>query len=696
MGRKDDSGLMSAALVILVAISIAGAAAHAGGKLQGSSSEDGNWPSYGRTQDATHFSPLARIDRSNVQRLGLAWWLDLPIVGRPGVPLAVDGVLFFSNAFSEIEAVDAAAGIRLWHFEPQPAVAVAAGDRLKPGWGVRGIGYWDQKIYTAAQDGRLFAIDAHTGKQLWAIQTTSPDSGLYVTGPPTLFNGKVIIGNAGADASAVRGYVTAYDATTGRQLWRFYTVPGDPAKGFENEAMAMAAKTWKGELWKQGGGGAPWNAITYDPDFNRIYVGTGDGGPWNQKIRSPGGGDNLFICSIVALDADTGRYLWHYQTTPADTWDFDGANEIELATLTIAGKPHRVLMQAAKNGFFYVVDRETGKLLSAQSFTTVTWATGIDLKTGRPIEVPGARYLSDKAPVRPFGNGGHGWQPMSFSPQTQLVYIPTTDVPSVYDDHGIDTKHWKYKPGLNFDPGNTLPSSFPKTDLPPLGSLQAWDPVAQKRVWSVPQQSPSNGGALSTAGMLVFQGQGDGRFIARAADTGKSLWSFDAQDGIVTAPITYLAGGRQYVALVTNFGGSAGVLGQMSSQMGWDYRSEHRRVLAFALGSNRRLPPAAPRQRSPRADDPAFVVDAAKAEAGAGVYLRKCFVCHGLAVVAGGTAPDLRRSSIPLSAAAFSAIVQKGGLVGRGMPRFQELTDADIEELRHYIRREVRATDTPD
>jgi quinohemoprotein ethanol dehydrogenase len=651
-----------------------------------------NWAAYGRTFDDNHFSPLSEINESNVARLKLAWEIDVPREYTTyGAPLAVDGVLYYPMGLSVIQAVDAQTGRELWRYDPE--VAVVAGERMRVAWGPRGLAYWNGKIYVGAADGRLIALDAATGRLAWSVQTLPQGSGLSINGPPRAYNGKILIGNSDSDASQARGFVTAYDAENGKQVWRFYMMPGDPKDGFENKAMEMAAKTWKGEMWKKGGGGAAWNALTYDPELNRVYIGTGNGGPWNQKILSPGGGDNLFLCSILALDADTGEYIWHYQTTPGDTWDYDSAMDIELATLKINGRNRRAILHAPKNGFFYVIDRDTGKLISAEPYTKVTWASRIDLATGRPVENPEARYTDKPAVVWPFGNGGHTWQPMSFNPKTGLVYIPTTELPGYWDDQGIDLKSWKHSGHVNLDNGidmTAAPPAMPKNGER-VGFIQAWNPMTQKQVWSVLQVSPSNGGITSTGGNLVFQGQADGKFVARSATTGKELWTFDAQNGILAPPITYLVNGRQYVTVITGFNGPAGIFGLVSAQFGWDYRTQLRRVLTFSLGEKASLPHAPTKEPVVAINDPSFKVDPTKAHRGAELYVYHCFNCHGANVIAGGVAPDLRASQVPLSPAAFDAVVREGALVRQRMPKFSELTSADTEAIRHYIREQARA-----
>jgi quinohemoprotein ethanol dehydrogenase len=647
--------------------------------------EPDDWPGFARTSSAQHFSPLTDINAGTVSRLGLVWSFDIPgVVLAASTPLEVKGVLYFASGYSVVRAVDAATGKLLWAYDPK--VAAVAGEKLRKGWGIRGIAYSDHKVVVGTQDGRLIAIDAGTGKLAWSVMTIGKDDQRYITGPPMTFKDKVMIGHAGADVGAVRGYVTAYDIRTGKQAWRFFIVPGNPKDGFENDAMKTAAATWSGEWWKFGGGGTAWNSMTYDPELNRVYVGTGNGAPWNQKIRSPGGGDNLFLCSIVALDADTGKYLWHYQVNPAETWDYNAVMDIELATLTIDGQSRRVLMEAPKNGFFYVIDRDTGKLISAEKFVKVTWAERIDLTTGRPVETDNARYQSGETLIWPGGAGGHNWQPMSFNPQTGLVYIPAIEMPGYYNDKGIDLAHWQPEPGMvpnigiNFGLADDVPTTAGE------GLLLAWDPIKQKAAWRVPLRGIWNGGTATTAGNLVFEGRADGQFAAYAADTGKLLWSFDAQTGIVGAPISYQARGRQYVSVLAGYGGAGAAFGTLSSQFGWDARMQPRRVLTFALDGSARLPDAPARHRVVPVNDPTFVADAGREEIGGTDYAKNCFFCHGAAAISGGSAPDLRKSSAIVSQDTFKAIVQSGALLSVGMPRFDNLNDAQLEGIRAYLR----------
>ena len=687
------AGAATAALTLAMGLITASAdaptqAAPRSATLIADEADGANWPAFGRTYSETHASPLTQITIDNVSRLGLAWSLDLPgITNGATVPLAIDGTIFFTVGQSIVHAVEATSGKLLWRHDPE--VAKYAGRKLRITWGPRGIGYWEGKIYVGTTDGRLLALDAQSGREVWSAQTVAPDNELTITGPPRIFNGKVIIGNAGSEFGANRGYVTAYDAETGKQAWRFYIVPGNPADGFENAAMEMAAKTWTGEWWKFGGGGQAWNAMTYDPQFNRVYIGTGNGAPWNRKIRSPGGGDNLFLCSIVALDADTGEYAWHYQTTPGETWDYNSAMDITLATLPVNGEPRPVILHAPKNGFFYVIDRATGKVLSAEKFGKVTWAERVDLETGRPVEAPGARYETEPALIWPSTMGVHNWQPMSYNADTGLVYIPTLEMASLFDDRGVDPKTFAMQ-STKLNVGLVMPVGDAPKDAGK-SALLAWDPRKQQAAWEVPTPGLWNGGTMTTAGGLVFQGQSDGRFNAYAADSGQLLWSFDAQMGITGAPITYTANGKQYVTLVAGWGGSApAFFGSLAAQHGWQARVHPHRLLTFTLDGKAKLPPTPPPAMVTPVDDPDFVVNDAKAQAGGVLFAQRCIVCHGLGAVAAGYAPDLRASPVPLDSEAFTQVVKQGSLELRGMPRYGELTAEELETLQHYLRARAR------
>jgi quinohemoprotein ethanol dehydrogenase len=638
-----------------------------------------DWPGYGRTFGELHYSPLAQIKQPNVRDLGLAWYMDLGQENSVTQPIAVAGVVYFATGHSLVHAVDALSGKLLWLYDPR--AAEAAGPNLRLGWGSRGIAWWNDKIYTATQDGRLIAIDAKTGKPLWSVETFDKDSPRYISGAPRVFDGKVVIGNAG-DFGIVRGYATAYDAETGKMLWRFYTVPGNPANGFESDALKMAAKTWSGEWWKDSGGGTVWNSIAYDPDSNTVYLGTGNGYPYNARVR--GEGDNLFVCSIIAVDATSGSYKWHYQINPADAWDYDAANDIQLAELLIAGKPRKVLMIAPKNGFFYVIDRDDGKLISAEPFAKVTWASRIDLQTGRPIENPEARYPNGTvATIWPSGMGAHGWLPEAYSPRTKLVYIPVIEIGMTMSDKGIDLKNWHDPADHTIGMAADLKLDA-EDPLQGTGSLLAWDPERQKAVWQVQHPTYANGGVLATGGDLVFQGTVEGKFSAYSAKTGRLMWIFEAQAPLIGPPISYSVHGKQYITVLTGLGTTLGVMGPLLEKYGIDPRTQARRVLTFAIGAKAELPG---RSAVPTVvEDSSFHADRLSVVAGAAIYNRRCVGCHGALAVSATHAPDLRRSSVILSSQAFATVVRDGAMVRGGMPRFDELSDRDRDDLREYLR----------
>ena len=611
-------------------------------------------------------------------------------------PLVVDGTLYFTGTMNVIRAVDAATGKLLWEYDPKVADEIRG--KRRTGWKHnRGISFYEGKLFAATWDGRLFALDARTGKELWMVRTFDIDRALYITGTPKAFNGKVLIGNGGTESGPTRGWVTAYDAETGEEAWKFHIVPGNPADGFENEAMEMAAKTWTGEWWRHGGGGNAWHGFTYDPEFNAIYIGTGNGSPWNRKIRSPGGGDNLFLCSIVALDADTGDYLWHYQTTPGESWDYNSNMDIVLADLQLADdeKPIKAILHAPKNGFFYVINRETGKLVSAEAFVETTWATHIDIETGRPVEVPGARYETDTAYITPNAYGAHSWHSMSYSSETGLAYIPAQHYATNYSDLGFDIDGFQMEPFVGGFGVNPLTAEQPR-EYP--ASLIAWDPIRQELAWEIPQKSGPNGGTLTTAGNLLFQGRADGHFAAYNAMTGKKLWEFDMGLGMTAAPITYELDGKQYVSILVGWGGGSAGIGSLfstekfsGSNLGWDYGKHMRRLVTFSLDGTADMPPQPPPYFPQPLEAPEFEVAAELAEQG-GLEFGACLGCHGLGAIASGMAPDLRASAIPLEKESFAAVVRDGALVARGMPGTPGITDAQLEALQHYIRQRARET----
>ncbi|MDQ8698415.1 PQQ-dependent dehydrogenase, methanol/ethanol family [Hyphomicrobium sp. LHD-15] len=649
-----------------------------------------NWLAYGRDHSEQRFSPLDQINAENVGKTGLAWSLPLPEDrALVGTPLVVDGVLYFTGSYSVARAVDAKTGKLIWEYDPE--TLKHAGDRARMMWGwSRGLTFYKGKVIIATADGRLIALDAKTGSPVWTTQTFDPKLPLHISGAPKAFRDLVIIGNGGSEQGGGRGFITAYHVDTGKEAWKFYVVPGNPADGFEDKAQEMAAKTWTGEWWKIGGGGQTWNAFTYDAEYDQILIGTGNGGPWNQKLRSPQGGDNLFLCSIVALDAKTGSYKWHYQTTPGETWDYTSTMDIVLADLELkAGEgKKKVLMHAPKNGFFYVLDRKDGKLLSAEPIAKVTWATGIDMKTGRPIEAEGARYEGKPVTIYPSVFGAHSWHAMSYNPNTGLVYIPKMELATRWDDSTIDFNSWK-KPSFQIDVGVDvgLGNDIPKDAG--TSSLLAWDPVKQKKAWEIPQPNYWNAGTLTTAGNLVFQGQIDGKFAAYDARDGKELWAVNAGSGISAPPITYSVDGTQYVSVLVGFGGAAVAYGGGSSmaQYGWGYRAQQRQLLTFAVGADKPMPVVGERTFAKVLTPTDFTPDDKLVDKGQHVYKASCAWCHGAGAVSGGYTPDLRASEAVVHTEQFKTIVQGGALSTNGMPRFKNLSDDDLTALQNFIRK---------
>ena len=688
MSRQRGLSLALGLAALLGVGQAAGAATTVDGAAIANEQDSANWLSYGRTYSEQRYSPLAQINEKTVTGLKPDWGLELPDRTLLATPIVVDGVMYISGSYSVVRAVDAASGKVLWTYDPK--TLEVAGDRQRIFWDSnRGVAFWKGKVFVATGDGRLNAIDARTGKEVWSAVTIDPKLPMYINGAPRVFRDKVIIGNGGTEVGANRGYVTAYDTETGKQAWRFYIVPGNPADGFEDETQAMAAKTWTGEWWKHGGGGNAWNGFTYDPEFNRIYIGTGNGSPWNRNIRSPGGGDNLFLCSIVALDADTGKYAWHYQTTPGETWDYNSNMDMVLADLKIDGKPVKALMHAPKNGFFYVIDRANGKLLSAEKIGKVDWAESIDLKTGRPIERKGARYEDGQELVWPSPFGIHNWHAMSFNPNTGLAYIPVMELPGLFTDKGIDKSIWQ-SPNFAVDPG----VEFAREDIPVnagTGALRAWDPVAQKLRWEVTLPGVWNPGTLTTAGNLVIQGRTDGKLVAYRATDGESLWQFDAGLGISAPPVTYTVNGKQHIALLVGWGGAGpAVGGSLQAQHGWAYRAQPRRLISFSLEGKADLPKLPPPSFAKPLKQEDFKVDDMLAQQGNVLYAKHCVLCHGAGAVSGGYAPDLRASTIPVYEDALQDVVIKGSRQMAGMPRFHDLSEGDLKALQHYIRREAR------
>jgi quinohemoprotein ethanol dehydrogenase len=544
--------------------------------------KNGEWMTVGLNYSEQRYSPLKQIDTTNVGQLELAWSYEVGPGGgqQEATPLVINGVIYAITNWSVAFALDARTGKELWRYDPEinHKIDEAGSDQLCCGVLNRGVAAYEGKIFVPSNDGRLIALDAKNGRVLWSVQATPKGDIAYsLTMAPRVIKGKVIIGNAGAEYPPYRGYFSAFDANTGKELWRFYTVPGDPSKPFENPALEKAAKTWTGEWWKFGGGGSVWDGMAYDPDANLLYVGTGNATPWAYEVRQGKGPehlDNLYVCSVLALNPDTGELKWHYQFTPADEWDFDATSQLMLADLRIGGRDRKVIMQANKNGFFYVLDRVTGEFISAEPFAPVSWAKGIDPKTGRPIVNPEAQYTSQRgttvAPIQ-----AHAAAPMAFNPTTGLVYFPANAAGTQTLNA---TDHFEFNPG-NQTVGKKGPGEAPSPiAVPPViglvrmnkegqpqrgGILSAWDPVTQKERWFVPGGGSNRGGALSTAGNLVFQALNDGRLMAYSADKGDKLLELQTGQTIgIGPPITFQLDGKQYVAVMGGTGVIASARGR--------------------------------------------------------------------------------------------------------------------------------------
>lgn len=656
-----------------------------GDRIIHADAEPGNWLTYGRTYSEQRFSPLKNITDQNVSKLGLAWYYNLDTHrGQEATPIVVDGVMYFTTAWSKVVALNAATGELLWTYDP----------KVPPTWAInaccdvvnRGVAVWGGKVFFGTLDGRLIALNAATGKPVWETLTIDRRYRYTITGAPRVVKGKVLIGNGGAEMD-VRGYISAYDANTGKMAWRFYTVPGDPSKPFESPILAKAAKTWGGQWWKHGGGGTVWDSIAYDPDLDLLYIGVGNGVPWNGRIRSPGGGPNLLLSSVVALKPETGQYVWHYQETPGDMWDYDSCEQMILADIPMDGQVKKVLLHAPKNGFFYVLDRATGKLISAKPFTYINWATGIDMKTGRPMETATARYAGkNPPPVVPGPFGAHSWHPISFNPLTGLVYIPVNETGFEYKDAEA-FQHRKLAPNYGVDMVAAGMPQDPKTKKAILntirGKLLAWDPVHQKQVWAIDRPGPWNGGVLSTAGNLVFEGTAGGRFEAYRADTGQKLWSFDAQTGVVAGPMSYTVNNEQYVAVLAGWGGVFPlVAGEISFQSG-KVRNVSR-LLTFKIGGKESLPPL-PEVEPPVLNPPKSTATTADINKGERLFQTYCSACHGDVAVSGGVLPDLRYSST-LNNDQWFYIVRGGMLQQNGMVSFaKEISRQDAILIRDYV-----------
>jgi len=645
-----------------------------------------DWMSYGRSYDEQRYSTLTQINDQTVQRLGLAWYDDLNTYrGVESTALVIDGVLYNVSAFNIVTAYDGKTGRTLWTHDPK---VDRQWSRLACcGAGTRGIAAWNGKIYIAALDGRLIALDARSGKELWTVQTFDRKTAYSITGSPRVFDGKIVIGNSGADYG-VRGFVAAWDAETGKRLWKFYTVPGNPADGPDGEAsdsaMKIALPTWSGQWWKYGGGGTAWDSLVYDPKLKTVYIGTGNGSPLSWHHRSAGKGDNLFLCSIVAVDAETGKYKWHYQMVPEEDWDFTCTQPMMLADLRIKGRTRQVIMQAPKNGFFYVLDRKTGELISAKNFVPQGWASHIDMKTGRPVMLPGVHLTTTPQRITPSLLAAHSWNPMSFSPKTGLVYFAAMEQSIVYArQRDEDFSFVPFRINAGYDYVGATPEWAAQrkklqaeADAMEKGYLLAWNPATQSEAWRVPYPHPGSGGTLATAGNLVFQGTIDKTFAAYRADTGQKVWEMPVDNVAIGGPITYMIDGEQYVAMNAGWGGSI-VAGLAKIPGG--FRVSPARLLVFKLDAKGvALPPLPPPTSLPR--PPYLRASEDQVQKGAQLYGETCSRCHGEA--ARGGLKDLRYMSADTHRQ-FLNIVLEGTRTDKGMASFKDILSKEQAELIH-------------
>ena len=647
----------------------------------------GDWLSYSRDWGEQRFSPLTQINADNVGRLGLAWFDDLETYrGVQASPLVIDGILYNETIYNVVTAYDGKTGEKLWTYDPKVGFEWARLACCGPS--SRGIAAWNGKLYIGALDGRLIAIDAKTGEEVWTSQTFPEGQEYSITGAPRVYDGKVVIGNGGADYGS-RGFVTAWDAETGKQLWKFYIVPTDPEAGPDGEAsdsaMEIAQPTWHGRFWEKaaGGGGNAWDAFSYDPELNLVYIGTGNGSPHMWHFRSEGKGDNLFLCSIVAVDATTGEYRWHYQEVPEEDWDYTCTQPMVLADLEIGGKTRQVIMHAPKNGFFYVIDRATGELISAETYTSVnTWASHIDMATGRPVLVPGAHNTTTPHLMSPSWMAAHTWHPMSYSPLTGLVYFSAQEQGAIYaraEDGQYRYVKGRSNSGQQFgnqpELRNQLQAEAVASEK---GYLLAWNPVTQSEAWRVDYGLPGSGGVLATAGNLLIQGTINKTLAIYRADTGEKLWEMNIDQAPVAGPITYMIDGEQYIAINAGWGGSP----VYNLNRNGPFRTATAKLLVFKLdATDVSLPPMPPPSAIP--PPPRLTASEATVTRGRELYSQTCVRCHGEDAIGG--VKDLRFMT-PEAHARFDDVVLKGILRERGMESFADvLTPEDSEAIHQYL-----------
>ncbi len=695
MKRSSGSAVGAANMVLLALVTMAacGTNTNEGAPMRGNvddariiaapETEPGSWLAYGQTYKEQRFSQLTQINRDNVDQLGLAWSKQIGDANMrmQGTPIVVDRVMYATNGWSVVYALDAATGAQIWRYDPEVDRSSIRLACCGPAHN-RGVAVYKGKVYVGTFDGRLIAIDATTGELAWDVDTWHPTAlGRFnITGAPRAAAGKVYIGQGSSESGHRRGYVTAYDAETGTVAWRFYLVPGDPSKPFEHPEMEMAAKTWGGEWWKFGGGGTAWNSLVYDEELNSLYIGVGNGAPWPRDIRSPGGGDDLFLSSIVSVDVDTGRMNWYYQTVPGDNWDYSSAMDITLSEIEVDGVMRKVLLHAPKNGFFYVLGREDGDLLRAHPYTDgIDWATHVDMETGRPVENPEVKYEEDPQWILPANSGAHNWEPQSWDEEQGLMYFYYHDYPNFYslDEEFVKTGVYRIRErGLSLGWGEgeyrskLIEKAAPRPESK--GFLGAFDPLTGKYKWRHRLDEAYNGGVLATTAGLLFQGEGTGQFVVRNTDSGEPLWSFDALGSFSSSMISYQIDDTQYVATIVtgrraiNFGGT---------------------VLVFKLGGEATLE-AGVTVTSAVPEQPEIAYDRGTYRRGDRLYQEHCASCHGGIGIPNETAivaPDLRLMTLATHSE-YEEIVMRGSRADKGMAGFADALSADdAEAIRMFL-----------
>jgi len=666
--------------------------------------EPDQWLTPGRDANGTYYSPLKDINPGNVGQLGFAWDYRLGTNrGQESTPLVIDGVMYATSNFGRVYALDAATGRELWKYDPHidgQWARYACCDAVN-----RGLAAFDGRLFVGALDGWLHALDARTGRLVWKVDTLigrSEHKPYTLTAAPLLAGDLIIIGNSGADFAGARGYVSAYDRSSGAFRWRFFTVPRNPAEGPQEQAqLAAAVKTWDPRhRWDAGSGGTVWDGMAYDPVRRLVYIGTANAAPYNMHLGGRHGGDELYAASIIAIHADEGSMAWYYQTTPGDRWDYDSTQKLVLADVELDGRRRQVVMQAAKNGFYYVLDRGSGELLSAHNFAFVSWTRGIDAKTGRPIEDSSANYDHGPALVFPSVAGAHSWQPMAYDPEHGMTFIPVIESGNVMletSDRRAGLVEGQFTtpefPPEAYDPKSmrSLYGELPpiarlargmKTEIASRGFVRAWSVAQHRVVWEAPTATSWDGGVLATGGGLVFQGDANGSLNAYSAETGERLAAIPMGTSMMAAPMTYRVNGTQYIAIIAGYGGGAVINGAPLDPQSAAYRyGNEGRIIALKLGGP---PPPLPPLRTdpPLPEPPAPGTDAAQIAAGEVLYNRYCSRCH---VMGRGNLPDLRRLE-PATHAIFNSIVLGGAYTVKGMARFDDvLSPADAEAVHAYL-----------